>query len=499
MGIVKRQGAQNMVYTYFGVLLGAFNNIILFQEFLSRGQYGLVTLLLTYMVIGTEVSQLGASRIIIRFFPYFKDDPKRHSRFMTLVSVYVGVGFLAFSLLLWLFSPLVVGMYEENAPLFAQYFLLVIPMVVAYSLQKVLMTLSQSLLKSVLPNFTQQVVQRGLQTIAVLGFFLNWWNFEGFVNFFVWSYFIPCLILMVYLIRLKGLNFTFQPEVFRSRLFRIILNYGLFTTLTETTIILVNRVDMAMLGKMLGEIEAGTYGLAFFIATLVYVPARSLNAIVVPLLAQKIRERNLPAVQELYQKTALNNLLIGGWVAIGIIVNLDAFFELFPKHEAGKWAVIWIAIGTLVNISTGTSRAILINSRFFRFDLIANLALLVLVILTNLWLIPMLGLVGAALATAGSLVVYNSATVLFLWIKLRIQPWTWHNLVGLVLLGIVLGLGLNIPAWTSPIIRIGINSIAVTAVFIPLVLLLRLSPDLNSLAQVIYLRVKSLFGRKSSR
>lgn len=499
MGIVKRQGAQNMVATYFGVLLGAFNNIILFQEFLTRAQYGLVILLLTYTVIGTEISQLGASRIIIRFFPYFKDDPQRHSRFMTLLSAYVGAGMLAFSLLIWLLSPLIIDLYQENAPLFTHYFFLVIPLVIAASLQKVLMTLSQSLLKSVLPNFTQQVVLRMLQSVAIVGFFFHWWNFEGFVKLYVWSYFITCLVLVAYLTRLKGLSFTFQPAIFRSRLFRIILNYGLYTTLTEATIILVNRVDMAMLGKMLGEVEAGTYGLAFFIATLVYVPAHSLNTIVVPLLARKLREKDLAAVQDLYRKTALNNLLIGGWVAIGIIVNLDAFFALFPKHEAGQWAIIWIAIGTLVNISTGTSRAILINSRFFRFDLLANLSMLGLVILTNLWLIPLYGLVGAALATAGSLVVYNTATVLFLWVKLRIQPWTRHNLVGLLLLGLTLLLGLYLPFWVSPVLQIAINSMVVTLVLIPAILALRLSPDLNSLVRGIYLRIQSLLSSKSSR
>ncbi len=486
MGIVRKQGTLNLIFTYAGVLLGAANNVVFFQEFLSRGQYGLIMLLLTYMVIGTEISQLGASKVIIRFFPYFRGHPTKEGHFLFLVTSYILGGFLLFAGVLGLSGPFFRSLHVDDAPLFATYFHLVIPLVLAYSSQKVLTTLSQALLKSVVPNITQHVLQRLLQTAAVVGYYLGWWGFHAFVHAFVWGYFLPSLVLLLYLGWLGRLSFRYQPGLFRSRLFGLILTYGLFTTLTETTLILVSRVDIAMLGQMVGEAGAGTYGLAFFIATLISVPARSINAIAIPLVAQHQQRKAWEEVRVLYQKTAINNLLIGAWVMIGIWINLDPFFELFPKHAMGKWAVIWIGLGTLVSVGTGISRAILIHSRLYRFDLYANLVLLGLVVLSNLWLIPRLGLTGAAIATAGSVLLYNAVSVGMIWRKLRIHPFSARHLLALALAAAVLWLGLALPSWGTPLLDMAINSILVSAVYLPAILALDVSPDLTQLARRLW-------------
>ena len=46
MGIVRRQSALNLIWSYLGVGLGYVNKIILFAEILTKGQFGLLELLL---------------------------------------------------------------------------------------------------------------------------------------------------------------------------------------------------------------------------------------------------------------------------------------------------------------------------------------------------------------------------------------------------------------------------------------------------------------------
>ncbi|MDX1906044.1 MAG: polysaccharide biosynthesis C-terminal domain-containing protein [Bacteroidia bacterium] len=490
MGIVQRQGIQNTILSYAGVLLGMVNKLILFNAWLTKGQFGLIELLATFMVVGSELSQLGVTKIIARFFPYFHKHPVREGSFVFFVLGYTLGGYLLLVMFLEVFRGPIMGLYAENAPLFSGAYGYILPITLSYTLYRVLGTLSQSLLKSVIPNLTFHVVLRLAHMGLILLYHFEWLSLDVFLSAFVWSHFIPGLIVLTYLLWLRKPRLRVDWRIFRSRPAMLMYRYGLYSSLGEMALILIGKVDLVMLGWMVGEASAGTYAIAFYIASLIQIPGRALGAITHPLVAGHLKNNRLAEIQVLYQKSSINGLVACCWVLIGLWVNLGFLFELTPKHADGYWSAILLGISALLNVGTGINRSIIINSRYFRFDLWANIGLLVVAVGSNLLLIPRMGITGAAVATTVSIGLYNLACSLFVWARLRMQPFTWQTLGLLGITAVVLGVGMIIPPAENPLISIILRSVVVTALYVPAVLIFRLSSDISGAAENIWSRLR---------
>ncbi|MDX2285193.1 MAG: lipopolysaccharide biosynthesis protein [Bacteroidia bacterium] len=479
MGIVIRQSLRNVLYTYFGVVLGMVNKLILFNAWLTKEQFGLTELLITFMVLGSELSQLGVTRIVLRFFPYYHRDPEAEGQFVWFVSLYTLAGFLLATLLLWLGQPWIQSVYQENSPLFSGAYAYIFPIILAYTLQRFLTSLSQSLLKSVVPTFALHVGLRVAQMALILIYHFGWIGFTDFLNGYVVSEFIPGLLILGYLLWLRRLRFRTGLHRVRRRMMRIMTGYGLFSSLGEMTTILVNRVDLLMIGWLIGEATVATYAVAYYISTLIQMPARSINAIAVPILAKHLKNNELSEVASLYYKSAINNLILGGWVMIGIWVNLDNLFMLSPKHASGEGAAIFLGLASLINVATGLNHGIIVNSRHYRFQLYANLLLLGLVIGSNFLLIPLMQETGAAIATALSVLAYNALCCWYVWVKYRMQPFDGQTLKTAALIAAVLLIGLALPQMGHPLLDLVLRSALVTLLYVPAALALGLSADFN--------------------
>lgn len=489
MGIVRRQSILNTFYSYAGVLLGLVNKLMLFNVWLSKAEFGLVELLITFMVLGSELSQLGVSKVILRFFPYFhRQGAEREGQFVFFTLLYAVVGYLGLALLLWALRPVIVAQYSVNAPLFAGHYAYVFPVILAYTAYRVLASLAQAHLRSVMATLSWNLVVRVVQALLVLGYHYGGWSFTTFLYGIVLSFCLPALLTGIDLLWQGKMKLRIGLNTIGRRTRRVLLTYGLFSSLGEMAAMMVNKVDILMIGWLVGEEMVATYAIAFYITSLIQMPARALRAITVPLIAGHMKHKQLAEIKVLYQKSAITSLVAGSLVLIGIWVNLDPLFALTPKHAAGYYAVVFLGIGSIFNIMTGLHRAILINSRYYRLDLYMNLLLLVLAIGTNYWLIPPYGAVGASIATAISVLLYNGAGCLFVWWRFGMHPFSSKTLLALLLGGGVLLLGLQLPDGGHPLASIALRSAVVTLLYIPLALWWRLSPDFNALARMLWQR-----------
>ncbi|MEZ4826136.1 MAG: polysaccharide biosynthesis C-terminal domain-containing protein [Bacteroidia bacterium] len=481
MGIVQRQSVQNTIYTYLGVILGWLNKSLLFYQWLTEGQYGLIELLMTFMVLGSELSQLGITRIILRFFPYFYQRKEKEGKFLSFIAIYTAVGYGLICLLLILIKPFIIAHYAPKSPLFTQEYIYIFPLILSYTLYRVLSTVSQSLLKSVVPAMAYNVALRLPQTVLIILLHFEYIDFRVFLIGLTLSFYVPVVIIFAYLVWLRKMHFTFSFEWFQARIGRIMLNYGWFSSLGEMTNMLVSKVDILMLGWLVGEKVVATYAIAFYISVLIQMPARSIRSITIPLIANHMKTKRNDLILELYQKTAITNLVVAALVFVGIWVNIDSFFALLPKYADGRPSVIYLGLGSVFNIITGLHRPIIMNSRYYRFDLYSNLFLLIIVVITNYMLIPTYGATGASVATALSLFLYNGIGCLFVYFKFGMQPFSIKTLLNIVVTVGVLILGLNIPSTGNHLLDIVVRSAIVTAVYLPIVFVLKISPDINKM------------------
>jgi O-antigen/teichoic acid export membrane protein len=239
-----------------------------------------------------------------------------------------------------------------------------------------------------------------------------------------------------------------------------------------------------MLSAYSGLRNTGIYTIAFFIATFIEIPKKSLSQVLIPLVSEANKNNDIGKLEELYKKSSLTQLIIGGFIFIIIWCNIANIFRLIPHgniYSEGKWVVFFIGIGKLFDMATGINQEIVGTSRYYKYDLIYYPFIGIIAIGANMWLIPRYGMTGAAIAAAFSVFLFNTIRFLFILLVFKIQPFSFNIVKVLVIGSIVFLLSYFIPPFTNLIIDILVRCLTITITFIGLILLSKSSEDINSI------------------
>lgn len=205
------------------------------------------------------------------------------------------------------------------------------------------------------------------------------------------------LLLYAYYINQKNiLRWRFQCSIARE-----LLKDSLPIIISGLTILLYMRIDQVMIGKMLGDRELGLYSAAVRISETCYVIptiiTSSLFPIIVALKGQCLDDYN-KRLQKLYDLMFLLALII----ALPMTIWSDKIvIFLFGNSFAGSGPSLAILIwsGVFVFLSCVWSSDVVAGNGqkiFIKFDLCS----ISINIILNILLIPRIGIVGAAIATA---------------------------------------------------------------------------------------------------
>ena len=244
--------------------------------------------------------------------------------------------------------------------------------------------------------------------------------------------------------------------------------------------ILIGKVDSIMVASLIGLEANAVYTTAFYMATVIEMPKRALSQLAMPLIARAFEKNDLKEIDLLYSKTAINQFIIGALLLLGIWINLDTVFYFMPKKEAfeaGRWVVLFIGIGKLVDMLFGPSSEIIVLSKHYKFNIVLIVCLAAIVIISNNLLIPAYGISGAALGAALALIIFNGVKYIFIYSKLGIQPFSMNTLKVLVIALVVLGLNYLIPRMPLPLVDLVIRSGMITIVFGVLIYISNASED----------------------
>jgi len=239
---------------------------------------------------------------------------------------------------------------------------------------------------------------------------------------------------------------------------------------------------MMMIGALLDLEQVAFYTVAFFIGNVIKVPGKSIGAIAIPLISKAWKKQNMKEMQTLYSKSSINQLIIGGVFFLCVWLSIDEVFSLLPeKFSHGKWVVLFIGLSQLFNISTGVNGAIIINSKYYKFDLYTNIILVLLTLITNYLLIPIYGINGAAMATAISVLLFNFIKLIIIKVKMNMHPFSIQTLYTVVLLIALYIFIINLPTFDNAIFSIFWRSSLGITLFIPLLFWFNLSEDISEI------------------
>lgn len=484
MGIIYRQSIQNTIISYLGIVLGFVSTILLFPHILSTDQYGLTRVLFPMALLCSQFTHFGVKSIIIRYFPYFKHSQSARYRFLSLIILVPLGGWVIFSIVYLLFDDLFISYFDDPSGLIAEYYIYLIPLVFGVLFFEVLNNYVRVLQDSVTGSLVNEVFVRILIILLLIAFYYELMGFTGFMIGFTLTYCLQPVYLLIYLYRREELGFRL-PKLAKPAIFIKSMGvYGLFSLLAGMATQIVGNIDQIMLGAMIDLESTAVYAIAFYVGSVIAVPQRSIVKIASPLLADFLKENKYDEIDSLYKRTALNQIIAGLLLYVGVWANMHNLMALLPpEYQGGKWIILVIGAAKLFNMATGVNGSIIANSKHFRFDLYTNIMLIFLTIGTNYFFIQLYGMLGAAIATAISIFIYNFVKFIFVWITFGMQPFRWNALVVLILAAACLLLSFQIPYLYNFLLDVIVRSLIITIVFTGTILLFNLSEDVRNLLQ----------------
>jgi len=498
VGIIEKQSIKGSFYSYIGVAIGFVTAGILLPRIFSPVEIGVMDLITSWSLVFATLATLGLNNVTIRLFPWFRNEKNHHNGFFGILFWVNMTGFLLALILYFLLRPWIIADSLETSSLFIKYMDYIIPLTAFTTIYLVIDIYYSVLMNAVRGIFLKEFIQRILILIVIIGFVAGMFQFSGFILFYSVALSLPGIIIAVLL--LKDGEFLIRPQQgFLTReLSKSIVSVAFFGVSIAFSNILILYLDRILINSMLGLKEVGIYSRAAFYGALVSIPIRSISKISAVVVGEYWKNDKHEEIKKLYSDTSLHQLIFGLLLFIGIWGNVNnVVIILGEEFAAGKYVVFYMGISNLFIMASGISGSIMATSSHYRLLALFVVLFGVLVLVTNLLFIPILGIAGAALASAISALFYGLMRYLFLWKRYGMQPYTWkHGMIILVALFAYLP-AILIPDLNnenqpllSLILDIGIRSAAISIVFIGTTLLLNISPDLNRRWNEIRVRLR---------
>ena len=494
MGIIIRQSLKTVIITYTGIIFGFLNTLVLYPLVLKEEQIGLVRILINAAILFSTFAALGTSTMPVLFFPYFKNASKQHHGFLFFLLVVSSIGFVTFLFLFILFKPFIISTYIEREPLIVNYFYYLIPLTFAVLFYNILETYTIIHQLPVFPSFLREVMTRSLLSLGLFFIFLQLFSFSNFVSWVIYSYIVILISIILYLKFNRILYLTPNFSLFKSDYFKPMATYGGFVLLANISGAIVSNIDGLMLSAYSGLKSTGIYTIAFFIAQIVEIPRRSLSQVIIPLVSEANNNHDMDKLKELYRKSSLNQLIVGGTIFLWIWCNIENIFKFIPNghiYVIGKWVVLYIGLSKLVDMATGVNAEIIGSSKYYKIDLFIYFILTLIGVGLNFLLIPVFGLNGAAYAVLASVCLYNTMRFIFITIVMKIQPFTGKSLIALFCLAITYFIASFVPSIGGAIVDTVFRTILIGVILGGLILGLQVSEDISQTINKIVIRLSS--------
>ena len=495
MNLLKKQGILNSVILYAGTALGFFNLIILFQRYLSIEQIGFFSLLATISMLYAQFASLGINNIILKYFPVFKTNDKKHGGFISFVCLYVLVSFVVFTLLYVLLKMPIIEFYKgkQGSYLLLDNYYFLIPLSFFILAFGVLESLARAIFHNVLSAFLREVLLRVFTSIAVLLIVANLINYHQFILIYIIANAIIAIILSISIYTNK--NFRIAPIDIKVQTNKSeIARFGLFAVLSGGSFALIQNIDTLMLSALTKESfsNVGIYSTFFGIAMVISLPAKALSRTSYQIISNAWAENDLQKIGKIYRKTSTVQLMGGCLLLVGLIINKEHLIALLHKSEYRQFFNVFILIGFafLADITGGINGAIINSSKYYKLVTILLTLAVVLCILLNLILIPLFGMMGAALSYFLTTLTINFIYWLFIKVKFKLQPFGKIHYIILLIACLSFVIGYYLPVLPNFYFDLIYRSTIVTIFYSSACYFLKLSEDMNEMVDSLLLSVR---------
>lgn len=464
---------------------------------MTPDEIGLMRAVMSIALLLTTFSSFGTGAAIIRYFPLKGSTQEALNQLFTfgLVVVLCAFSLLAFGL--YAFSNEFFRFFEDKSPEVGEYLLLIAVLVLQMTIFNLLEITARSQKEIVIPNMIRDLVYKMLHAGIIVLF--------GFGILEIGQYLYGIAVIYALLILAIG---GFIAIKYRLALdFRLLKNREeLRSLLTFSTIgilgglgyILMVQIDQVMISKYIGLSENGIYTTATFMAVAVEIPQRFITQISSTIVSDQLALNDRAGLEDIYKKASINQLILGSFIYALILINLDNIYGIMPNGQAfadGWWIFMLIGLVKLVDMAFSLNGEIIGYSKYYTFNLITLIVLAIGAVSFNLYLIPLYGILGAAIATLAAYLLFNLVKFSFVRWKFGISPFSMKSLTSIVMVAALLVVNFIFEYLNNPYLDMIIRSSLFISLFVLITYVLGLSDLFNSLCRKIFDHVISIFSR----
>lgn len=483
MEFIRKQSLLSSIIQIAGAVLGGLSTIFIYPNDLRLyGLYGFLTNTASLLV---PFISLGFGTVLLRYYPHFNNSEENSSRFFSFIFSAYTLGILVFACLFLMLFPCIQDILSSNDTYIVPFVLFILPIGILYVVFDLFSILFINFKRLALPAFLVFLMKLFLPFLFIL-------SFKDYITDiqFTWLiclYYVFAIGILYY--KLSGTSqfkFPLKQFVFRIQQRDAMVRFALFSILGGASAILALRIDSILVTSFIGAKANGLFTLAVFISNVAFIPAAALTDGLNAMVAAHSKEKNQHDLKTVYSKSSVNMLIPTVWIALCIYTGFIYLSQLMPNPDELikiERLLAWLLLARIVDAATGINHYILAYSKYYVLELYLLVLMAVLNIAFNFWLIPQLGIEGAALATFLSVAIYNILKTLVVYWKTGMQPFSksWLKLV--LLIGFCYVLMSQIHLELSPLWSLAIQSTLTTIVFLGLVYFSKISYDLNQLIQ----------------
>ena len=480
MSTIKKQGIQNALITYMGVAIGFVSLMFIQPNLLKPEELGLTRILIAAASLLSTILPLGISSITTRFFPFFRNEEKKHHGYFGFMMLFPLFGTIVCAILVYCFRNVIVHQYIDQSPMFTYYFDLLLPLATIMGVNMALNAYSASLFKTTIISFLEGILSRILFIVLIVFYYYEWITLSQFIYLFVFSYLIQTIWMCVYLFTIDKPSLKIDKNYFKGVGVSKLISYGLFLTLTNVGALSLKHLDAILIGKYMDLTYVGVFAVAAYISLIIEIPLNSLERISHTKVAQGFANKDLESIKKIYYQSVKYLMLLGGILLVGIICNVHELLGLLPEdYHIGANVTIISCCAAFLNVSTGINTSIIFNSSKYVYGTVLLIVLMVLALLLNIWLIPIYGMAGAAMATGALAVLYNVAKFIMILVFFKMQPYDLSSLKILTVILVSFGIANLLPQMDNEIVSMIVKTGVISTTYLGLTYFMKIVPEFH--------------------
>jgi O-antigen/teichoic acid export membrane protein len=489
MGVVFRQSVKGTIVIAAGALLGALINYA-YSFIISETELGYVRTYIVYGAMFHAFIMLGIGNTIINFSPRYPHRDERRKVLVTLGALIPLACLLVASIPYFIFKEELLSLFKsgEDRALAANFFSLVPFFVFLWSYLTTLECFLISQAQIAKLSFVKEVLVRVFNMILIGLLYFKIIDFGGFIYGLTLSYLLAVVILYFISRKVEDFGISFRFRIFNRGDYKEIIKYSWYHMLVSLTLNMLGFIDVLLLGNLApaGLSSIAVYGHAVFISAIMNIPYRAMSQSAVSTLNRVYLSGDRDELQRIYQRSGINILIAGMAVFLILACNLDNAVAILPENYADvKPLTLILMTGKLVDMSTGLNTELTSVSEYYKFNFRVSVMLLVMLVILCYLFVPTFGAWGAAWGVTTAITLFNIAKMIFLWVKMRIQPFSRQSLMVFAAGALCLIAGSLLPFVVNPVIDALARTAVILICYIAMLTWLKPSADLNTYLQSI--------------